>query len=396
MCEIFTLKEHDPHRLYIACRGKSCTPDDRYDECHEWSDERCKRVADYVEKLSLQHKRKKERKTKSSSSFSGFSPSMLVPLGWLPSADLGVVTTSASSSAVCAVMFVVAGPAVTTAPVTLTPVVTLAKHPRKRRRVTDPKERELMMLNFEDWWTSRRSVPWPGPSSASQPLLVTPPVVPAPGPSGVPTTVAIPLVVALSTSLQSVASSPCSAKRSHSHRSRGPVYWKFPGPIPGPVTSLEAVFINRTHLPAVPRPVAHPEAVLIHGTGQPAVPGPVLGPITCPEAAPVQGTHLPAIPGPVPGPVTRPEAIPINGTCLPTIPGPVVRLGATPVHGTRPPLTPSRWHCHSSAPARWLGLLTIWCHERLLLRVRLLWCDRGRRMRCLGGCRLHLTCCQCV
>ena len=134
-------KEHDPHRLCIACRGKSSTSDD-------WPDERCRHVADYVEKLSLQHERKKVRKTKSSSSsFYGFSPSMRFPLGQLPSpADSGVVTMSASSSAMCAVMYAVAGPAVTAASFVPPPSVTPVKPSRKRHHVTDPKERERMML----------------------------------------------------------------------------------------------------------------------------------------------------------------------------------------------------------------------------------------------------------
>ena len=71
-------KEHDHHCLCIVCRGKSCTLDDRCEKCHEWTDECCKSVADYVEKLSLQHERKTE--SSSSSSFSSFFPLMPVPL----------------------------------------------------------------------------------------------------------------------------------------------------------------------------------------------------------------------------------------------------------------------------------------------------------------------------
>ena len=139
--------EHDPHRLCIACRGKSCSPDDRCEECHEWTYERCKSVANYVEKFSLQCGRKP--KSSLSSSFSSFSPSIPVPLGQLPSfTDSGVVTTSALSSAVCAVTFTVAGPAVTAAPVISTPEVMPVEHPRKHHRVTDPREQELMMLHF--------------------------------------------------------------------------------------------------------------------------------------------------------------------------------------------------------------------------------------------------------
>ena len=155
-------KEYNPHRYCVACRGKSCTPDDRCEECHDWPHERCKSVANYVEKLSLQCERKKDRKTKSSSSssFSGFSFSTLVPLGQLPSpAGSGVVTTLAFSCVICVVMYAVAGPAVTAAPIVLMPSVMPVEPSLKLRCVTDPKERELMMLHFEDWWASRKSSP---------------------------------------------------------------------------------------------------------------------------------------------------------------------------------------------------------------------------------------------
>ena len=69
---------------------------------------------------------------------------MLVPLGQLPSpADSGVVTTSASSSAV-------AGLAVTPASVVSTPSVMAVEQSHKHRRVMDSKEQELMMLHFKD------------------------------------------------------------------------------------------------------------------------------------------------------------------------------------------------------------------------------------------------------
>ena len=177
------------------------------EECHEWTDEHCKSVADYVEKLSLQCERK-ERKTKSSS-FSGFSPSMLVPLGQLPSpADSGVVTSLALSSAVCVAMFLVAGPTGTAAPVVSMPSVAPIELSHKWRRVMDPKERELMVLHFDDLWASGKSTPRMGQSSASQPHLITlPMVVPAPVRSAVPAAVAIPLAVAHSASSRSAESS---------------------------------------------------------------------------------------------------------------------------------------------------------------------------------------------
>ena len=75
---------------------------------HYWLDDCCNCVSDYVENLSLQCERK-EWNTKFSSSFSsfsGFSPSMLVPLGQLPlSVGSSVVTTSLSASTVRAMKF---------------------------------------------------------------------------------------------------------------------------------------------------------------------------------------------------------------------------------------------------------------------------------------------------
>ena len=72
-------KEHDPYQLCIALHGKSCSSVHGCEECHDWSDERCNRDADYVEKLLLQCEMKEERKVEassSSSSFSSFSASM--------------------------------------------------------------------------------------------------------------------------------------------------------------------------------------------------------------------------------------------------------------------------------------------------------------------------------
>ena len=82
MCPFLPSKEHDSHHLCVVCHGKSCTLDDHCEEYHDLPDDRCDHVTEYVVKLSVQC----ERKTKSSSSFiSGFSPSMPVPLGQLPS-----------------------------------------------------------------------------------------------------------------------------------------------------------------------------------------------------------------------------------------------------------------------------------------------------------------------
>ena len=58
----------------------------------------------------------------SSSSFSGFLPTMSVSLSQLSSAD-GVISTLASSTAVCALTYAVAGPAVSAVPLTLSVAV---------------------------------------------------------------------------------------------------------------------------------------------------------------------------------------------------------------------------------------------------------------------------------
>ena len=104
-------EENNPHRLCVVCRGKSCRSDDCCEDCHNWRDNHCNWVSDYMTRLSLQQEKKHERKAKaSSSSFSGFSPSMPVPLCQLPlSAGTGVVTTTPSSS-VCVVFFSAATP----------------------------------------------------------------------------------------------------------------------------------------------------------------------------------------------------------------------------------------------------------------------------------------------
>ena len=60
---------------------------------------------------NLQPWERKAKSSSSSSSFSGFSPNMPVPLSQLASAS-GVISTLASLTPVCLVMYTVAGPAV--------------------------------------------------------------------------------------------------------------------------------------------------------------------------------------------------------------------------------------------------------------------------------------------
>ena len=307
-------------------------------------------------------------------SFSGFSPSIPVLLGQLSSADSGVITTSASLAAVCAVTFVVAGPAVTAAPVTSTPELLVAELPQKRHQVMDPKEQEPLLANFEDWWASGRSAPQLDLSFASQSPLVTPPVVLVPDPSSA---LAIPAAMAPSMFSWSVVSSSHSAKQHRSWYSPRP----YPAPVPPAITDPSAGSSqtrhtsgghlqsrdlspnpsqsrSQTHLPSrgrqctwdpsasLSRPRSRsqtrPKAITKHGTRHPAVPGLIHGPVTRPEAIPVPRTRRPA----VPGPITHLGAVHYNGTRL--RPGPVTCLGEAHVEGTCLPSIPGRglWLIH--------------------------------------------------
>ena len=114
-------KENDPHHLGDSCLGNSCRSDDHCVECHDWSDDRCNCLANYMAKLSLHREKKCERKAKAfSSSFSGFLLSMPVPLCQLPSSVGTSVVTTTPSSAMCVATFSVAAPLVP--PVDVTPV----------------------------------------------------------------------------------------------------------------------------------------------------------------------------------------------------------------------------------------------------------------------------------
>ena len=139
VCERFLpAKDHNPHRLCVTCRGKSCI-DNWCAEFHEWSEEHCRDVAAYAVKLSVQCEKKKEGKAKSwSSSFYGFSPTMPVPLSQLASTS-GVILTSVSSTPVCTATFAVAGPAVLAVPSPL--AVAIVEQPLKRETVMDSAER---------------------------------------------------------------------------------------------------------------------------------------------------------------------------------------------------------------------------------------------------------------
>ena len=91
-------------------------------------------VDEYLAKFSTQHE-KHERKAEasfSSSSFSGFCPSMPVPLCNLPSPVYTGVATTALSLSECSVTYPAATPVVSSAPFALSLNVTPAKPSRKQ------------------------------------------------------------------------------------------------------------------------------------------------------------------------------------------------------------------------------------------------------------------------
>ena len=88
-----------------------------------------------------------------------------------------------------------------------------------------------------------------------------------------------------------------------------------PGTVPGPISRLEAICSHEACRLAVHGPVYgpinHPRAVCSHGTCHVAVHGPIRGPVCS------HGTCLPAIHGPIPEPcpVLAPLALPDQGHC---------------------------------------------------------------------------------
>ena len=83
MCNRFLpSKENNPHRLCTVCRGKTYDIEDLCEDCHNWPDEKCCCVGEYLAKLSAQREKKHGRKAKASSSFFFFqdSPLLCLPL----------------------------------------------------------------------------------------------------------------------------------------------------------------------------------------------------------------------------------------------------------------------------------------------------------------------------
>ena len=146
---------------------------------------------------------------------------MPVPLTQLSSIS-GAVSTSASSTAVCTVTYVVPWPAVSAVP--SSSAVAVVEYPRKRKRLMDPADHAWAWESFQDWWASGRSTPSTGTSSAPQLPLVTPLIDPAPGP---PSALALLADAALSSSFRS-------SERYRSRQSPGPCPVPAPSALPDP------------------------------------------------------------------------------------------------------------------------------------------------------------------
>ena len=132
--------------------------------------------------------------------------------------------------------------------------VTLVEPSRKRGRVESSREREKMLATFEDLWASGKSLSQSlGSLSASQPLLVMPPIAfPAPVPSAVPVAVS---ACGAHSLLQPSRISCCSLNaRLGIGRLLCCPCWARPRPpgVPGPVACLAPV--PGPHLPPVPGP----------------------------------------------------------------------------------------------------------------------------------------------
>ena len=105
----FPGKYENSHTLCINCDGKSCTAYDGWEDCQDWTDEKCKKVSASHEKLAIQKEKKEERKAKySSSSFSGFiSPSVMpIPSSSITSDSFdNAVTMTNTTPNVCTTTF---------------------------------------------------------------------------------------------------------------------------------------------------------------------------------------------------------------------------------------------------------------------------------------------------
>ena len=115
-----------------------------------WDDEMWRKVSDYCAELAAQRERK-AKSASSSSSLSGFSPSMPGPLCKLSSSsiDSAVVACIASSSLVCAVTFALSSPIVSGQPFVFSSAE-IATEPGQKRKREDSESSAILKMEM---WT---------------------------------------------------------------------------------------------------------------------------------------------------------------------------------------------------------------------------------------------------
>ena len=147
----------------MSCRAKECNIDDRCSSCHDCDDEMWLQVSSYRSKLALQQEKK--AKAASSSSFSGFSPSLPGPLCELSSSMESVIVTSLPISSSCSVTFSSSSPIVL-ALLFISPDVTFAGEPSQKRR----EDLGAILISKEKMWVQFQKCWSEVSSSLSQPL----------------------------------------------------------------------------------------------------------------------------------------------------------------------------------------------------------------------------------
>ena len=129
--------DKNPHTLCNSCGGRECSADDRCGDFYNWSDEMWAEVSHYHFKLAAQREKKKKRMAKASSSpssFTGFLPSMPVPLHNLSSSFDTVVTSSiASTGHTCHVTYAASLLVISSRPCVLQVVSSSGEPGRKRK-----------------------------------------------------------------------------------------------------------------------------------------------------------------------------------------------------------------------------------------------------------------------
>ena len=94
----------NPHLLCVSCRSEECNIDDKFGDCYNWDDDIWQKVSSYNSKPAIRWEKK--AKAASSFSFSGFSPSVPVPMCELTSSLENIVVTSVPSTVQCLALLI--------------------------------------------------------------------------------------------------------------------------------------------------------------------------------------------------------------------------------------------------------------------------------------------------